>query len=549
MMTKNSEKSKIAARISRIAVVAVLVLALLFLLPLTLHSLFGRVDMNMNNNAVERSDYIAESFWLNLGLLVAFVAVALLCWILSQKVPFHILLAAVGTVVAAVGILYLVGAASSPSADSKYVTDAAAQAALGNYFDTVKTDGATRRPIADIYFVQYPFQLGYVFFCEILIRLFQAHSWYVGLLAGVNLICLLGAEAAVADTVRRLFGEQAGRITLLLFLFCLQPICFTTFLYGNIPSFAFAVGGIWLMVLFSQKRRWYFAAGCAFSFALSVCIKFNSIITVVAMAAVCIILALHRRRWSFLLLAAGTVGLSLLCKELCVLQYEWRTGLEFGSGIPLTAWLAMGLQSSAYRGPGQYNGYTVSIFAQNNYDSAATSEVALQEIRNRLAAFSEDPVAARAFFREKFLTQWNETSYQSLWNTEVRGKGWGDLRGLADLLCGEKTVDGKTVYEDGITKRFMDVYTQGVFVFATGGCVHLALRHRDRAEMAIFPLILFGGMLYHLLWEAKSQYALTYLFCLVPLAAVGLCAFLQLAYSLFCKKIGKDPLGLSGETE
>ena len=547
MTLKNNGESKISGRISRIAVAAVLILALLFLLPLTLHSLLGRVDMNMNNSAVERSDYIVENLWSNLRLLVAFVAVALLCWILSQKVPFPILLAAVGAVVATVGVLYLVGAASSPSADSKYVTDAAAQAALGNYFDTVKTDGVTRRPIADIYFVQYPFQLGYVFFCELLIRLFHAHSWYVGLLAGVNLLCLLGAEAAVADTVRRLFGEQAGRMTLLLFLFCLQPICFTTFLYGNIPSFAFAVGGIWLMVLFAEKKKWVFAVGCAVAFALSVCIKFNSIIAVVAMAAICLVLALQRRRLSFLLLAAGTVGLSLLCKELCVWQYEWRTGLEFGSGIPLTAWLAMGLQSSSYRGPGQYNGYTVSIFAQNNYDPAATSEVALEEIRARLAAFSEDPIAARAFFREKFLTQWNETSYQSLWNTEVRGKGWGELRGLADLLCGETTVDGKIVYEDGITKRFMDVYTQGVFVFATGGCVHLGLRHRDRAEMAVFPLILFGGMLYHLLWEAKSQYALTYLFCLVPLAAVGLCAFLRFGYSLFCKKIGKDPLKLLGE--
>ena len=39
----------------------------------------------------------------------------------------------------------------------------------------------------------------------------------------------------------------------------------------------------------------------------------------------------------------------------------------------------------------------------------------------------------------------------------------------------------------------------------------------------MLPLIVLGGMMYHMLFEAKSQYAYVYAVLLVPLAARGLC--------------------------
>ena len=48
------------------------------------------------------------------------------------------------------------------------------------------------------------------------------------------------------------------------------------------------------------------------------------------------------------------------------------------------------------------------------------------------------------------------------------------------------------------------------------------LWRRKRISQCLLPVIVLGGLLYHLLFEAKSQYALPYFALLVPLAAWGL---------------------------
>ena len=40
----------------------------------------------------------------------------------------------------------------------------------------------------------------------------------------------------------------------------------------------------------------------------------------------------------------------------------------------------------------------------------------------------------------------------------------------------------------------------------------------------LLPLILLGGVLYHLLCEAKSQYSFSFFLLMIPLAACGLSA-------------------------
>ena len=51
-------------------------------------------------------------------------------------------------------------------------------------------------------------------------------------------------------------------------------------------------------------------------------------------------------------------------------------------------------------------------------------------------------------------------------------------------------------------------------------------RKRDLLR-ALLPLILLGGLSYHLLFEAKSQYALPYFMLLLPLAGAGLTALFR----------------------
>ena len=45
-------------------------------------------------------------------------------------------------------------------------------------------------------------------------------------------------------------------------------------------------------------------------------------------------------------------------------------------------------------------------------------------------------------------------------------------------------------------------------------------RHRDMRN-CLLPLIVLGGLLYHLLFEAKSLYAQPYFMLMIPMAAFG----------------------------
>lgn len=49
------------------------------------------------------------------------------------------------------------------------------------------------------------------------------------------------------------------------------------------------------------------------------------------------------------------------------------------------------------------------------------------------------------------------------------------------------------------------------------------IRKRRDVLQTVLPLIVLGGMMYHMLFEAKSQYAYVYAVLLVPLAARGVC--------------------------
>lgn len=509
MFLNSKPKVGLPEKLGRIATVAVFVLLLLFLLPLACRSLWDTATIDTNNSVIERTGFEADFLLFNLLALLLGIAILYLVRRLLRDVGFVPLLCFVLAVVGALCVFYLVSAASLPSADSYSVSHAAKQAVLGNY-----------EPIGGVYFVYYPFQLGYVLFAEVLIQIFRPFGsvdWYSGLLQGANVLFLLLAYAAVADTVRRLFGEDAGKICLVLCLLCLQPVPFSAFIYGNVPAFSLAVCAVWCWVRFSKSKNGWFAVGAALLFGLATMLKMNCLIFTVAAALVSVVRALQTRRAGFLLMGLGIVVSSIFFQEFPLWIYTARTGIAFGDGIPISAWLAMGMHETV-RGNGWYDHSTVTIFTSTGYDSAATSAIAMEDLRQRISVFLENPAYCQQFFTDKFLSQWNETSYQAIWNTQVRPHAY-EMHTLAKWVCG----DG-----EGAVKAYFDLYTQNLFWFSVLGCGYLLWKRRDEGDMCLYPLALFGGMLYHLFWEAKSQYALTYLFLFLPLAAVGLFALFRL---------------------
>ena len=503
--------SDFSRALSRLAAGVVIVAALCFLLPLTVSSYVETTFIDKQNNAGECAVIFRDKLLLN--VLVTVVAAAGL-YLLSRwadGIPLRRIEAVLLLWTAALGLAFILTTKiSTPWYTDSFELLRAAKAAAENDFSALEGYSL------DVYFVRYPFQLGFVLYVELFLRAVTAvvptmpEGYYFLALQGVNLLWLLLAyHALIRLSVLLLDGERSGKRTALLLFLCLPAVLSCTFLYGNIPAFACGTAALWCFASFLRERRWRDGVLTALLLALAVVLKLNLLIF---FAAVLIL-------WCLDLLRRFELR-SLVCFVLCIVTvlgvrsvpqsiYERRSGRSFGDGIPMLAWMAMGF-CEGHAGPGWYKeDNTVTAFYKSGNDSAATKEHARRVLSERLGDFTDDPAAALEFFSTKLVTQWNEPSYESIWLNQVH-ESYGEKGALYGLFCdrGEKG-----------TLAFMNQVQQLVFLGTLSALLRLWRRKDVNACLPI--VVLLGGLLYHLLFEAKSQYALPYYILLFPMAAYG----------------------------
>ncbi|MBQ1507592.1 MAG: hypothetical protein IIZ36_04130, partial [Ruminococcus sp.] len=123
---------------------------------------------------------------------------------------------------------------------------------------------------------------------------------------------------------------------------------------------------------------------------------------------------------------------------------------------------------------------------------------------------------------KKILSQWNEPSFESIWVSQVK-----------DHI---RTVDGglgQAIYSGSlgqIIKLWFPFYMQILYTAFAIGLYLLLIRKKANIETMLLPLIVLGGFGYHLLFEGKSQYVLTYIIMLIPTASY---AFYNILFSEF----------------
>lgn len=506
--------TSLSLKIRRVLLGAIAALFLLFALFLTVGSLVGTADMNRNNAMLERIDFLDDSIIINLLFLLLFYAVGLFLFLLAKRFSWMARIGARGIAAAVFiitlfnGIIWVTQSLSSPTHDSFIVTRAGVAAALGDL-----------SYLTDDYFVHFPFQLGYVLWTELWGRLLSLnHDFYLALEI-VNVAALAAAEAALILITDRLFSKKSvtlvTAVTLILFV---QPVIFCTFLYGTIPAFAFAAWAIYFFIRYLQSDKWYFILPSGVLLGISVLLKLNNLILLVAML---LILLVHlfsgrplRRILAFVFILVSVLSI----KNVGIWRYEAVLERDFGEGIPMVSWLSMGL-SDAETAPGWYNGiHTVTNFQGANGNPQTAAEKSLETVRARLDYFRENKGEALSFFTDKCMSQWNEPTYQSLWNNQVRGQ-FAAKYGVAAYLSGEG---------EGLFKRTADLCVQFIFFGALCAAVLLLafqIKRREgvtgRAALYLIPLFILGGFFYHLLFEAKSQYVITYVTVMIPFAMWG----------------------------
>src|SRR5699024_8231586 len=114
------------------------------------------------------------------------------------------------------------------------------------------------------------------------------------------------------------------------------------------------------------------------------------------------------------------------------------------------------------------------------------------------------------FLPDKLLSQWIEPTFQSIWISRITHHEGGALPWAQALYDG-----GAGLALEG----WMNVLQTLVYLCAALGLLRLSrgggLLHLPLA------LTVFGGGLYHMLFEAKALYILPYFLMLLPYAAYG----------------------------
>ena len=384
----------------------------------------------------------------------------------------------------------------------------------------------------DRYLRLFPYQSGYVLVDWALGRLSGFSGWGVLRLPGIVSapVIVWASSRVAAELFRR--PEAANLAAVLAFAFL--PIgMYSVFVYGSLPALATSLVG---MVCQGRsvaapggvgtRLRW--ALLSALSLFAAVWLKPNSLIFVAAAEAAWASAALTRRSALFAAMLVVNLLAWVLGGRVPVAIVEGMAGTSLGPGVPKAAWVVMGLNDDSPSGPGWFDGYVygysdAALATEGAYvESAGRASSALG---TRVGELSADPARAARILGFKVLSQWTEPTFQALWQTYSGGEPLpGEAEGgLSDGIDYGSTLEVGLLlgWPRRLIVLFLDAFQTLVYAGAALGVA--GLMRRRAPVWALAPCVAFlGGFLFHLVWEAKSCYALSYFVLLLPLAAVGI---------------------------
>lgn len=477
------------------------------------------------------------------------------------------------TFVFGLGILLILFGRTVPAADALSVYNAAAEWILGN------TD--IIHPTVS-YLSYYPQQIGLMAFLELLLRIWNltglsVPAWHFIKLVYVCLLC--GAIWFQHLSLQYLWPENYKKISCcyLVLVCCNLPmIMYSSFVYGEIPSFAALSVGCYLLLRLlggvspggsyqdnvspgssyrdnispgGSYRIIFTGFGSILFLTLSVMLRKNSLIPVIAVLLVLLFEALRpgrngKMRLGLLIMAVCLAVTSVGILPLVQKCYEKKAGNTLSSGVTAMSYLAMGMQEAS-RGCGWYNGFNIDTYDTAGMDTALANEISRLAIDERLTYFREHPGYTADFYLHKHLSQWADGTYAS--------------RQATLATYGGRSAFFKEVYEGSLSEGYIEwcnawqnVLYLGVLVFCidslkkrrkskvvghmadqtaghTAGCTadHMADQHgadrlgADRLYIYVGLIAVLGGFLFHTFWEANSRYIFSYSLLLMPYCGAG----------------------------
>lgn len=412
---------------------------------------------------------------------------------------------------------------SNPGADQQLVQEAVL--ALKNHDYSAFVQGG--------YISEYPNQIGF-FVISYIYSLIFGDKNYIGMQI-INAVGVAFIYKIFCDIQDLLGFKKIHQLVISVFGILFLPLIFySTFVYGTILGLLCSLIAIKHEIKYFRDFNVRDIIITALTIALAIMFKNNYLIVFIAVIlyAVVEIIAqkLWKKSWIFIILVAFFLAQSIVPK----MTLEKVTEKNLDSGITSWAWVAMGLQESPLS-CGWYNGYNQSSYANAHYNPDEQKKIVKKRMAESIETFKKDTPYVISFFSQKISSMWSEPTYESLWISQIRNS---DIK-TSEFAWRLLTIDG--AYPIII---FLN-YFQTIVLFGTLLYFLLCRKEKYYRQSLILIMTFLGGFIFHLVWEAKGQYSITYFVLLFPYAVAGFVQFTKKLNKVFAmytaeKKVDSD---------
>ncbi len=358
------------------------------------------------------------------------------------------------------------------------------------------------------YFSKYPYQMGIVFLYYIWASVFGIRN--VLALQVLNGLAVVFFYKKLGDLcVHQGLPERYRNYIYLIGILFYPLMMYSSFIYGNLLGLAFSVAAIdYEVIFFKENKKRYMFLSVLF-ILLGIYAKKNYEIFLIAMF-IFAFFELYKSKKIQQVAYLVMLVIVLLANSLVIDSITYKmTGIKNEGAMSSWSYVAIGLMEGP-RANGWHNDFEAYSYEESGFDADGQKELAFNNIRWMLGRFLREPGFAKEFFVLKLASQWNNPTFECHWINQVCDYD-GEQSDLTKIINSDDASDVEYAYLDVIM----------LFVLL-GAMAAFWLKDEFGFTELILATTFVGGFLFHIVWEAKGQYTLSYYVLLFPYAISGL---------------------------
>ena len=360
------------------------------------------------------------------------------------------------------------------------------------------------------YLYTFPFQNGLVLL-EVPFWLLLGEKAYFGIQI-YNLILWYMTILGLCYLTKEYFGESTAKLTYVALLLFLPMWAYVTYCYGTVPGLFFSVLAMCLEHRYEMNGKWKELLFCGLSLFIAVMYKSNFEIFAIAVGIMLLLHGIRNKSWKSV--AGVAVALVFVMAEVKGIPYAMHliTGEDTGNGIPMIAWIAMGLRESSIA-PGWYNQFTLLAYEECKYDVSAVTQMSIESIKETSTLFAANKDYFISFFGRKIASIWSSPEWECFTTINKMNVDGTLPYWMKDIL-----------YNGGVMNTVLllglDAFQSVIYSLVLIHLLHSG--KKVKLEQSVLLITFLGGFIFHLFWEGKCQYSIPYYVLLFPYAAKGL---------------------------